>query len=103
MIGELILCALVSGAVAYPVAYFACWRPDPKDDAEECEDNLISLPRNYAPGDLDAKYENTETFPVADYAVTGTPRHIPWHIRKREREAATRTKRKQIEEFRGEA
>lgn len=38
--------------------------------------------------------------PDSDYAVSGTPRHIPWHIRKREREAAARTRRRQLESLR---
>lgn len=34
-----------------------------------------------------------------DFAVTGKPRAIPWHIRRKELEAAARTKRKRLESF----
>lgn len=37
------------------------------------------------------------------YAVSGTPRHIPWHIRRRELEAQHKTKRRQRDQFREEA
>lgn len=33
-----------------------------------------------------------------DFAVTGKPR-VPWHIRRKELEAAARTKRKRLESF----
>jgi hypothetical protein len=39
----------------------------------------------------------------AEYSVTGTPRHTPWPIRKKELEAASRQKRRQLESFREEA
>lgn len=35
----------------------------------------------------------------ANFAVTGKPRSIPWHIRRKELEAAARTKRKRLESF----
>ena len=37
------------------------------------------------------------------FAVTGAPRQIPWSRRKKELEAASRKKRRQLEEFREEA
>lgn len=36
------------------------------------------------------------------YAVSGTPRHVPWSRRKKELEAGARQKRRQLEEFREE-
>lgn len=37
---------------------------------------------------------------VPDFNVTGKPRRAPWNQRRKELEAAARTKRKQIEQFR---
>lgn len=34
------------------------------------------------------------------FSVAGTPRPVPWHLRKRELEAASRTKRKARDEYR---
>ena len=39
----------------------------------------------------------------SDYAVTGTPRHIPWSRRKKELEQEARQKRRQRDEFRSQA
>jgi hypothetical protein len=39
----------------------------------------------------------------ADFAVTASPRHIPWSRRKKELEAAARHKRRQYESFREQA
>lgn len=36
---------------------------------------------------------------TSDFAVTGKPRAVPWHIRRKELEAAARTKRKRLESF----
>lgn len=47
-------------------------------------------------------YQETQK-EVAEYAVTGTPRHIPWSRRKKELEQAARQKRRQLESFREEA
>lgn len=35
-----------------------------------------------------------------EYAVTGSPRHIPWSRRRKELEQEARQKRRQIEQFR---
>jgi hypothetical protein len=37
---------------------------------------------------------------AAEFDVTGKPRAVPWHIRKRELEEAARTKRRRLESFR---
>jgi hypothetical protein len=37
---------------------------------------------------------------AATYAVSGVPRAVPWHIRRRELEQSARTKRKKRDEFR---
>lgn len=36
--------------------------------------------------------------PAANFAVTGKP-HVPWHIRRKELEQASKTKRKKLESF----
>lgn len=51
--------------------------------------------------------EEVETEPEAvsqadGYAVSGTPRHVPWSRRKKELEASARQKRRQLESFREE-
>jgi hypothetical protein len=38
--------------------------------------------------------------PIDQFDVTGKPRAVPWHIRKRELEEAARTKRRRLESFR---
>lgn len=47
--------------------------------------------------------EESEEPKTTEYAVTGTPRHIPWSRRKKELEQAARQKRRQLESFREEA
>lgn len=44
--------------------------------------------------------QDTESEKPTDYAVDRKPRKTPWPIRRRELEAAARTKRKAMEEYR---
>jgi len=37
--------------------------------------------------------------PATNFSVTGKPRAVPWHIRRKELEAKARTKRKRLESF----
>lgn len=47
-----------------------------------------------------ADVEPTVPVPSEAYAVTGEPRRIPWHIRKKQLEAGARKKRQQRDEYR---
>lgn len=55
--------------------------------------DVLKLSREDA-GKLGLKLSNPN-----DFAVTGTPRRVPWHIRRKELEEAARTKRKKLESF----
>ncbi len=52
---------------------------------------------------LDLTLDPGEVEPIISsdvYAVTGEPRRIPWHIRKKQLEAGARKKRQQRDEYR---
>ena len=40
-----------------------------------------------------------QSIPVADFSVTGKSRTVPWHIRRKELEAAARSRRQKLESF----
>lgn len=73
------------------------------DVAERTPINQINT-RGYAEALIEARAVDQPdgVAPIAeDFAVTGKPLKPSWRIRKRELEAASRTKRKQLESFRG--
>jgi hypothetical protein len=74
-------------------------------DEPSALDSLDLTPRH--PGgamvNLDGGEMGRGPAPRVDFAVTGTPRHIPWSRRKKELEQAARQKRRQLESLREEA
>lgn len=81
------------------------WAREKRQEAEKLSDNLGSKNIELAQAlDRIAKMElalepESSSKTALEYAVNGTPRHVPWHIRRKQKEAEARTKRKHLESF----
>jgi hypothetical protein len=83
----------------------SAWARNQRERAEKLADQCGKLRIELA----EAKQAFSEVRPVEaqksadEYAVTGSPRPLPWHIRKKELESKHRRKRQHIDELRESA
>jgi hypothetical protein len=119
MIGELTVAAIAAGIGVWGVCKYratsACaleWQERYKRSSEDLfesrkANDSLKEEKRVVDVELDEmkriEAEREAKPDPTDYAVTGTPRHIPWSRRKKELEAAARQKRRQIEEFRSQS
>lgn len=63
------------------------------------EEKVFRIPERPLIGIMDMQEPKEAPLKANDFSVAGRPRTVPWHIRRKELEAAARTKRKKRESF----